>query len=163
MTLTDQAGKIIKVRDHPKAAFAHHDASSVWDDLHSAYFNGAAFWTCITTPFLYASPGFVCEELPAWHEDGEEWRPLRVRFPDWIATYGKEQVSYFGPDGLLRRHEYTADVLGDARGLNYAFDHRDVDGIKVPFTRRVHGGDAMGRKIPEPLLVAIDIRMVQLL
>ena len=31
------------------------------------------------------------------------------------------------------------------------------DGIKVPTTRRVYAHDAQGQKIPEPLLVSIDI------
>ena len=70
----------------------------------------------------------------------------------------QQQVSYFGPDGLLRRHEYVVDVMGGAKGLNYAYDYREFDGIKVPTTRGVVGFDENKRKIPNPVLVAIDIR-----
>jgi hypothetical protein len=28
-----------------------------------------------------------------------------VTFHDYIASHAREQVSYFGEDGLLRRHE----------------------------------------------------------
>ncbi len=78
--------------------------------------------------------------------------------PDSIASHSREQVVYFGPDGLLRRHDYTVDVMGGAPGSNYAADYRNVDGIVVPTKRRVYAPDANKRKIPEPVLVAIDIR-----
>ena len=58
----------------------------------------------------------------------------------------------------MRRHAYTVDILGGAAGLNYATDYRDVDGIVVPMKRRVYAPDANKQKIPEPVLVAIDIR-----
>ena len=44
------------------------------------------------------------------------------------------------------------------KGLNYACDYREFNGIKVPKTRRVVGFDENKRKIPKPVLVAIDIR-----
>jgi hypothetical protein len=50
--------------------------------------------------------------------------------------------------------------MGQARGVNYAHDYRDVNGIKVPMTRRVVGFDDNKRKIPDPVLVSIDIREI---
>ena len=47
--------------------------------------------------------------------------------------------------------------MDGARGLNYAYDYHEVSGIKVPMTRRVMGFDDNKRKIPAPVLVAIDI------
>ena len=41
-----------------------------------------------------------------------------------------------------------------------AYDYREVDGIKVPTTRRVVAFDDNKRKIPDPVLVAIDIREI---
>jgi hypothetical protein len=61
------------------------------------------------------------------------------------------QSAAFGPDGLLRRHEYTVDILGGAAGVNYAHDYRKVDGISVPMKRRVYPYDADKRKIPDPV------------
>src|SRR5437899_3272103 len=77
----------------------------------------AALWTYFTIPILYTYPGFVAEELPPWEENGETWRPLAALFPEEIASHAQKQISYFGPDGLLRRHEYTVDVLGGAKGV----------------------------------------------
>ena len=150
-------GTLLGRRDQPRASFSGHQLQTPWDDLHVAYFDSYALWTYITIPFLYTYPDFVTEELPPWEEDGETWRPLSVLFPENIASHTKKQVSYFGPDGLLRRHEYTVDVLVGAQGVNYALDYRNVNGISVPMKRRVYAYDAAKRKIADPVLVAIDI------
>jgi hypothetical protein len=68
-----------------------------------------------------------------------------------------QQISCFGPDGLLRRHDFTIDILGGATGLLYATDYRDVDGIIIPATRRGYAWQGDYQLIPEPLLVAIDM------
>ena len=128
------------------------------DDLHVAYFSGYALWNYLTMPFLYTYPGFVTEEVAPWRENSEQWGTLKVIVPDSIASHSREQIAYFGPDGLLRRHAYTVDIMGGAAGLNYATDYRSVDGIVVPTKRRVYTPDANNQKISEPVLVAIDIR-----
>jgi len=151
-----EEGRLLEARDDPRTAFEGQRWETPWDDLHAAYFTSYALWTYLTIPFLYTYPGFMTEELPPWHEDGEKWRPLKATFPDSIASHTREQVSYFGEDGLLRRHEYTVDVLDGARGVNYASDYRDVDGILMPTKRRVYAYDDRKNKVFDPLLVAID-------
>jgi len=49
----------------------------------------------------------------------------------------------------------------DRRPSNYATNFRTVDGIAVPFTRRIYGYDDTKRKVPEPLLVALDVHDLQ--
>ena len=151
-------GRLLESRDDPRSAFRGHTRQTPWDDMHVAYFSSYALWNYLTIPFLYTYPGFVTEELAPWQENGEQWRRLKVIVPDSIASHSREQVGYFGPDGLLRRHEYTVDIMGGGSGLNYAADYRNVDGIVVPTKRRVYTPDANKQKIPEPVLVAIDIR-----
>ncbi|WP_118184398.1 hypothetical protein [Paraburkholderia phosphatilytica] len=153
-------GHVIESRDDPRSSFAGHSQQTPWDNLHAAYFCSYALWTYLSTPFVYTCPGVVTEELSPWHEDGERWRRLKVTFPAFIETHSREQVSYFGPDGLLRRHDYTVDIMGGATGANYASNYREFAGIMVPTTRRVFAHDADGQKIAEPLLVAIDIESV---
>jgi len=160
VTLQSEGGRLLQSRANPRSSFVGQVLNSPWDELHVSYFSSYALWTYLTIPFLYTFPGFETEELPAWHEDGEIWRPLRVSFPDGIASHGGEQISYFEPDGLLRRHEYRVDVLGGAPGLNYAHEFREVDGILVPMKRRVYSFDTNKRKIPDPVLVAIDIHEI---
>ena len=157
VTVQTEGGRMLQSRSNPRSSFSHQALNSPWDDLHVAYFNSYALWTYLTIPFLYTYPGFFVEEISPWNENGEEWRRLKAIFPDGVATHTKEQVSYFGPDGLLRRHQYTVDVLGAARGLNYAYDYRDIDGIKVPTRRRIYGDDGGGHRIPNPVLISIDI------
>jgi hypothetical protein len=152
------AGDLREDRENPVAHFASQTGDTPWDDIDVAYFSGEALWTYLMTPFLLAQPGFsVSEEPEPWHEDGEDWRRLRVAFPDEIASHTREQLFYFGPDGLLRRHDYAVDILGGTAGANYALDYRDVNGIIVPTTRRIYGCEADHEVVREPVLVAIDV------
>jgi hypothetical protein len=147
-------------RRAPRASFAGHQHETPWDRLHTLYFSGYALWTYLTTPFVLTYPGVHVQELPQWSENGETWRRLQVSFPEAIATHGREQIFYFGEDGLLRRHDYNVEVMGGAPGANYASNYRNVRGIMVPMSRRVYAYDAERRKVAEPLLVTIDFRSV---
>ena len=131
-------GTLIEARDDPEKSFEGQQTETPWDDIHVAYFVGEALWTYLNTPFLYAHEGFITEEIPSIQVEGETWRRLRVIFPDNVKSHTREQISCFGPNGLLRRHDYTVDILGGATGLNYASDYRDVDGIIGPTKRRVY-------------------------
>ena len=147
-----------KSRENPRGAFRGHQNDTPWDRLHAAYFDGYALWTYLTQPFLYSYPGFETVEIEPWEEDGETWRRLKVIFPGDIASHTREQTSYFGSDGLLRRHDYAVDVLGGATGAQYIEDYHEHGGILMPHRRRVYPRGPDNRKISEPLLVSIDIR-----
>jgi hypothetical protein len=121
-------GTLIEARDDPEKSFEGQQRETPWDDIHVAYFVCEALWTYLNTPFLYTHGGFISEEIPSIQVDDETWRRLKVTFPDNVKSHTREQISCFGPDGLLRRHDYTVDILGGATGLNYASDYRDVDG-----------------------------------
>ena len=155
-------GTSIDARDNPEASFEGQQRESPWDELHVAYFVGEALWTYLNTPFLYATSGFVSEEIPSIRVEGETWRRLKATFPDYVKSHTREQISCFGADGLLRRHDYTVDILGGATGLNYASDYRDVDGIIVPTKRRVYAYEGDYQLVKEPLLVAIDMGEITL-
>ena len=161
MSLESEEGKIIDTRISPRAAFAGQSADSKWDKLHAGYFCSYALWGYLTTPFLYTYPGFEAQEIEPWHENGERWRVLQVAFPQEYAAHTRTQYSYFGEDGLLRRHLYTVDVLGGAEGANYAFDYRAFDGLMAPTRRRVFGYDRHRQKVPEPVLVSIDLKEIR--
>jgi hypothetical protein len=157
IVMETQDGALIEARDHPITSFEGQTRETPWDDIHVAYFGSEALWTYLTTPFLYTYPGFVTEELTPWQENGEEWRRLKITFPDYVASHTREQISYFGPDGLLRRHDYTVDILGGATGVNYALEYRTVDGIVVPTKRRIYAYEGNHQVVMEPVLVAIDM------
>jgi hypothetical protein len=157
VSVESESGKTIDTRVDPRSAFAGHSADSKWDKLHAGYFSSYALWGYLTTPFLYTYPGFEAQEIEPWYEDGERWRVLKVTFPEGYAAHTRTQYSYFGEDGLLRRHLYTVDVLGGAQGANYASEYRAVDGVVLPTRRRVFAYDDTRQKVPEPILVSIDL------
>jgi hypothetical protein len=160
LVVEDADGRTLEVRDNPRQSFAGHAQETPWDLLHAAYFNGYALWTYLTQPFLYTYPGFETVELEPWEEAGETWRRLKVIFPDQIASHTREQVTYFGPDGLMRRHDYAVDVLGGAEGAHYIDDYRDHGGLLAPHRRRVYARGADNQKIEVPVLVSIDIQQL---
>jgi hypothetical protein len=150
-------GTLTDTREDPEQSFDGHQPQTPWDDIHLAYFTGEALWTYLNVPFLYTWPGFVTEEIAPIQVGGETWRRLEVTFPDHVKTHTRRQISCFGPDGLLRRHDFTIDILGGAPSLLYATDYRDVDGIIIPATRRGYAYQGDYQLVPEPLLVAIDM------
>jgi hypothetical protein len=156
-------GTLIEARDNPKKSFEGQQRETPWDDIHVAYFAGEALWTYLNTPFLYTHEGFATEEIASIQVERETWRRLKVTFPDNVKSHTREQISCFGPDGLLRRHDYTVDILGGATGLNYASDYRDVEGIIVPTKRRVYAYEGDYQLVKEPLLVAIDMGEITLI
>ncbi|MFM0076737.1 hypothetical protein PQQ86_36935 [Paraburkholderia sediminicola] len=156
LTLETFAGEVVESRENPEASFAGQTVETPWDRFHVAYFASEALWTYLTSPFLYTYPGFESEEIEPWHENGEVWRRLKVTFPDYIASHTRTQVTHFGPDGLMRRHDYTVDILGGAAGANYTTNYREFQGIMMPTTRRIYAYDEAMQKVPEPLLVSLD-------
>ncbi|MDX3853637.1 hypothetical protein [Streptomyces sp. AK02-01A] len=157
-------GQVVEERFAPRESFAGHIQGTPWDLLHVAYFTGYAMWTYLTEPFSLAQPGAEVEEIDPWDENGETWRRLRVVFPEEFAAHCRENVYYVDDKGLIRRHDYVAEVLGSdpAVAAHYISDHRDVNGIVVPAARRVFLADEDGRPRPEPLIVSIGIEDVRL-
>jgi hypothetical protein len=148
-------GKLIDARDHPENSFAGQQFETPWDDIDLAYFTGQALWTYLNTPFLYTWESFTTEEIDPIEVENEMWRRLKVTFPEYIKSHTREQVSCFGPDGLLRRHDFTIDILGGAPSQLYATAYRDVAGIVIPATRRAwQDDDQLGSETP---MVAIDM------
>lgn len=139
-----------------EASFKPQQFTDPWQPFQAAFFASEALWTYLTSPFLYTYPGFESEEIEPWQENGEEWRRLKVTFPEDIVSHTRTQITHFGPDGLMRRHDYTVDILHGNSGANYTTDYRDFQGITMPTKRRIFAYDQANQKIPEPLLVAID-------
>jgi hypothetical protein len=153
-------GTIVGERSDPRASFAGHDMMTPWDPLHRAYFNGYALWTYLTTPFLLVVPGVEVTELDPWREGQETLRVLRAHFPDTVATHSSIQDFFFGPDLLLRRHDYNVDVAGGFNASQIASDYIEANGILLPSKRRAYRKGADHRPALESLMVSIDINNV---
>jgi hypothetical protein len=155
-------GIVEEDRYNPEQTFVGQVTETPWDAVQVAYFSGEALWTYLNTPVLFTRDGFVTEEVEPIHLEDQTWRRLKVIFPDEVKSHTREQFFAYGDDGLLRRHDYTVDILGGATGLNYASDYREVDGLMFPTTRRVYAYQGDYELVPEPLLVAVDISKITL-
>jgi hypothetical protein len=157
LQLRSANGDVVESVDDPAAAMAALAYDAPWNALHAAYFASEAWWTYLTAPFLFTYPGFRTEEVAPFVEDGVSYRTLKVCFPADVDSHTAEQFFHFDDAGLLFRHTYTVDILDGATGANYPSGWKTIDGIAVPTVRRIYGYDENLQKVPEPVLVSIDI------
>jgi hypothetical protein len=150
-------GALVEARENPRAAFSDLRHKLWWDRLDILYFATYAIWTYVSTPFVFVREDYLLE-LDPWMEGGERWRRLQVTFPEHVHTHSREQVFYFDEHGLIRRHDYTAEPIGDwAKAAHYCFEHRAFDGLMVPACRRVYPRRRDNRRRARPLLVWIEM------
>ena len=156
--ITDASGTVLSRRQNPRDAFRSFRHLFSWDDLDFTYFAGYATWNYLVTPFLLDYPGFVIKEAAPGPGALSSLHRLEVTFPDTIPTHSKEQVFYFDEKYLLRRLDYTAEVVGSwAHAAHLCDVYKTFDGIKAP-TKRIVLPLLFGRgPMPGPALVAIDI------
>ncbi len=150
-------GTVVKERLRPSEHAEGKAVDAPWDALDRAYFNGYALWTYLTTPFHFAMPGFAVEEIEPWRENDESWRGLRVTYPPNIASHSREQDFYFGPDFLLRRHDYHVEASGGFAAAQYVFNSVTIQGIILPTKRRAYMRDERLLPIQDRLMVSIDL------
>jgi hypothetical protein len=156
-TVETTEGVPVAARPDPAAAFVGTLPDSPWDEFQVAYFIGEATWNYFVAPFLFARADFVTEETEPWREDGQSWRGLRVTYPDTIVALTREQTYYFDDAGLLRRLDYSVDLLGGEPEVHYPSEYREFDGIMVPTRRRIYVRNPDGSPILDPVSVAIDV------
>ncbi len=144
-------------RRDPAGSFAGLTRSSPWDELQVAYFAGEANWNYFAAPFIFARSDFGTEETEPWHGDGQAWRTLLVTYPDAIVAHHRQQAYYFDDAGLLRRLDYSADILGGGPAVHYPSEYRQFDGIMVPTRRRVYVRNPDGTPVRDTISIAIDV------
>jgi hypothetical protein len=138
VTVKADDGPVLDSRTNPRGSFAGHTLTTPWDELHVVYFRGYAIWTYLTAPFSLREPGFKSQEIEPWSENGQAWRRLQVTFPKNVHSHSTEQVFYFDAKGLLRRHDYSVDIIGGSHSAHYATEHKTLGGIVFPTKRRVY-------------------------
>jgi hypothetical protein len=156
-------GAVIEELLRPGASLEGQTLESKWNRLQLIYFVGYAIWSYMTTPFCFTMPGFATQEIEPWKQGNETWRRLKVTFPDYLARHSKEQIYFFGSDGLLRRHDYVAEpVTKERTATHYMADYKQFDGITVPTRQRIYVLNPDGGYSPENLLVALDVEETSL-
>ena len=156
VAIEDEDGSVVLERPNPRSSFDGHDIGTPWDPLHRAYWIGYTLWTYLMTPFLLCTSGFEVSEIPPWHEGSEVWPGVRAKFPPEIASHCTMQHFYFGPDLLLRRHDYTVDVAGGFAAAHYVSDYIEADGLILPSKRRAYMRDNSNKPMHDKLMIAID-------
>lgn len=158
LTLTGERPRPWKVHvdgsDELRARFAGLRSGSRrwhWQPEDVGTFAAAAIWNYLTLPLLLNRAERV-HRLP----DAAGLRRLRVTLPPTIVGHGGVQTVHIGPDGLIRRHDYTATAFGTwARAAQVITAYQCFDGIPIGTIRRVT--PRAGRPMTGPTLVWIRI------
>lgn len=80
-------------RSAPRRSFDGHTLTTPWDKLHELYFVSYAFLNYLSTPFLFAEPGFDVAEGNPYFGAGKKWRRLFVKYPAAYPTHSRQQLS----------------------------------------------------------------------
>lgn len=153
--IRDADDTVLGTRTDPRRAFGRRTLLR-WDALDFAYFSSYAMWNYLCLPFLLTYPGMTVRQVA-----GDE-PVLSADFPVSLPTHSPTQEFHFDASGLLIRHDYTAEVVGSwARAAHLSTEYRRFGGLRVSTMRRVYPRGPLGRPLPFPTLVAIDIHDVQ--
>ncbi len=149
---------VLARREHPRLAFSRPRRQLYWDHLDFVYFGAYATWNYLVTPFLFLREGFAFEELPPLQTPAGPWSRVRVTFPADLPTHSCTQDFYFDAHHLLRRLDYTADVVGGwAHAAHMCEQMREFDGLQVATRRTVKPLPFGTNPLPLPTLVAIEL------
>jgi hypothetical protein len=156
--IMDNEGTIVARRDNPRAAFRGLRRLFRWDDLDFIYFGGYATWNYLTAPFLLARAGVVVEALEPMQGAFGQLSRLLVTFPADFPTHCRRQVFYFDDQRLLRRLDYTAEVVGGwAHAAHLCGEYRTFGKLRAPTRRHVLPLPFGQRPLPGPNLVTIEV------
>lgn len=158
-------GSVVGERSNAREAFSGRSGlrrKLRWDDLDALYFAGYAMWNYLNIPFLFERPGFETSEGEPMEADGETWRRLDVTYPEGVHTHCREQSLYFDSRGMLRRHDYTPDVVASfANAAHFCDKHQEAGGIVFPTSRRVVPKGITGRPLRGPTVVWIELDSIE--
>ena len=107
-----------------------------WSPADALYFFGYAVTHYHSLPFTLREgrPLRMCRVRC----DGKELTGVDVELPAALHTHSRRQSFYFDDTGLLRRHDYVADIVGwMVRGAHLWRDFTSAHGIQIPRERHV--------------------------
>ncbi len=155
------AGEVRAQRERPRELFFGRSGlrrNLRWDELDAAYFAGYAWWNYLNAPYLLTREDIAVAEIEPWGG----WRRLEARFPPGLDTHCERQLFYYDDELRLRRHDYTAEVVGGwARVAHICADHIEVDGLLIPTRRWVRPRGPANRPLAFPTLVSLALSEVE--
>ena len=160
--ILDGKRNIVAKRENPRAEFRGIRRQFIWDDLDFIYFAGYATWNYLTMPFILQRKGFRIEALEPLPGTLGQFTRLQVTFPADIPTHSRQQIFYFDDHRLLRRLDYTAEVVGGwAHAAHLCDEYRTFDKLKAPTRRRVLPLLFGHRPLPGPTLVELEVHYIK--
>ena len=145
-------GHVVRARSDPRRLFPGGRRLLWWDALDEMYFGGYALWNYLTLPAL-----LLRDDI-----DWQEVQPgtLEAVFPKHLPTHCERQRFHIDMDtGLLRQHDYTAEVFGGwAKAAHVVLEHALNGETPFPSRRRVTPRRGDGTPRPWPVLVWIEVR-----
>lgn len=161
--ITDKDHQVLVNRRQPRAAIRQLRRQLYWDALDFTYFGGYATWNYLVTPFLFMRDDLHFEKIEPVAAESEYPLQLKVSFPRDFPTHCPSQIFYFDRDHLLRRLDYTAEVVSRwARAAHICENYQDFAGFKIPTKRRVLPLIVGTKPLTGPVIVAIDIHELDL-
>jgi hypothetical protein len=148
---------LLEARAQPRASFAGLRKHRRWSPVDALYFFGYSLAHYHAMPFslVAARPLGVRRARSA----GRTLTGVRVELPAALHTHCRRQTVFFDAEGLLRRHDYVADVVGWwARGAHRWEDFTDVGGL--PIARRRHVVPRLGRMEMPAVALHAELRDV---
>jgi hypothetical protein len=156
-TFETEDGVVVSVRANPVSSFVGQIGETPWDHFQAAYFASEANWNYLVAPFIFTRPDFRTEEIDPLYEGGHKWRSLLVTYPSALVVHCRQQIYHFDQAGLLRRLDYSVDILGGEAALHYPSEYREFDGILVPTTRLVYVRRPDGSPVRQSASIAIHV------
>ncbi|MGE0220133.1 hypothetical protein [Mycolicibacterium sp.] len=155
-TLVSDDGSVLAEQTQIRDGFAGHELSTPWNPLQGAYFSGYALWNYFNLPFLLTLPGVRLTDIEPVEVDGQTLVGIGAELPDTLPTHSRSQRFYFGPDRLLRRHDYRVDIAGSFPINQYVSDYVTVGGLAMPTTRRAYLAEDHEQVPRGALMVALN-------
>jgi hypothetical protein len=107
-----------------------------WSPLDALYFFGYALTHYHSLPFTLGEG--ECLGSRRARLGDEVLDGVAVKLPPSLHTHSERQVFYFDSTGVLRRHDYVAEIAGAwARGAHFWEDYTEVEGLLVAKRRHV--------------------------
>jgi hypothetical protein len=134
--LVDGTGAVVESRADGRARFSGWRKWRRWSPADALYFFGYALAHYHALPFTLAQGRPLA--LRRVRCDGRALTGVDVELPAALHTHSRRQSFYFDDDGLLRRHDYVAEIVGWwARGAHLWRDFVTAHGIVIARERHV--------------------------
>jgi hypothetical protein len=134
--LLDEGGKVVESSPDHRPSFRGLGRWRRWSPADALYFFGYALTHYQGLPFTLAEGRPL--RLTRVRCEGRALTGVDVELPADLHTHSRRQTFYFDGDGLLRRHDYVADIVGCwARGAHLWRDVVTAHGIPIPRQRHV--------------------------